>query len=424
MSTVSIAYGRGTLDVSIPNKNLRKCLGYKKLPPLPDPESRIAELLERPNGTEPLAKLAVGRKTACLLISDITRPVPNQVILPPILRTLEQAGMRREDILILIATGLHRPSTPEERVEMCGPDIVQKYPIADHYARDNQQHTFLGESPRGVPVWVDSRYLQSDLKIATGLIEPHFMAGFSGGRKAICPGICGHETIANWHKPKFLEHELATNGSLAGNPVHEENTWIAQKAGCDFIVNVILDSNRQILQAVAGDMLLAFEEGVRFARTFVVDTVPEPVDIVLTSGAGYPLDTTFYQSVKGMVAAMNILKPGGTVIIASSCSEGIGSQEFNEIAEKFSTIESFMEAIIADRYFILNQWQIEELGKVLRKGKVKFYTDALSAETLRRFYVEPVGSLEQAMSESLAEYGPNASVAVLPEGPYVLAELA
>ncbi len=421
--TVSLAYGRGTLDVAIPEKNLVKCLGYKPLPALTDPEAEIAALLEKPTQSDPLSKLAKGKKTACILISDITRPVPNTVILPPILRSLEAAGIARNDILILIATGLHRPSTPEELLEMCGPDIVGKYRIEDHYAREKEQHTYLGESPRGVPIWIDSRYLAADLKIATGLIEPHFMAGFSGGRKAICPGICGAETIADWHKPKFLEHENATNGVLDGNPVHEENTWIAKKAGCDFIVNVVLDSHRRILKAVAGDMVFALEEGVRFARTFVVDTVEEPVDIVLTSGAGYPLDTTFYQSVKGIVAALNILKPGGTIIIASSCTEGLGSKEFDEIAERFPKIESFVDAIIKDEFFVLNQWQMEELAKALRKGRVKFYSEALSAETLRRFYVEPVASLATAVEESIAEYGPNASVAVLPEGPYVLAEL-
>ncbi len=423
MPSISLAYGRGTLSIDVPDKNLVKCLGYKELPPLGDPEAEIATLLEKPNGTAPLSQLARGKTTACIVISDITRPVPNETILKPLLRTLENSGMRRENILILVATGLHRPSTPEELVEMCGREIVANYRIEDHYAREESQHTYLGESPRGVPIWIDTRYLQADLKIATGLIEPHFMAGFSGGRKAICPGICGQETIANWHKPKFLEHEKAANGFLDGNPVHEENTWIAQKAGCDFIANVVLDSKRQILKAVAGDMIAALEEGVRFARTFVVDTVVEPVDVVITSGAGYPLDTTYYQAVKGIVAAIPIVKQGGTIIVASSCTEGLGSKEFDLIAEKFPKIEQFTDAIFKDEFFVLNQWQMEELAKALRKSKVKFYTDALSPEILKKFYVEPIASVEQGIAEALAEYGPETTIAVLPEGPYVLPEL-
>ena len=423
MTQISLAYGRGTLSVDVPDKNLVKCLGYKELPPLVDPEAEIAAILQKPNGTAPLSQLARGKKTVCILISDITRPVPNETILKPLLRVLENSGIERQNILILVATGMHRPSTPEELLEMVGQEIVAHYRIEDHYGREDSQHTYLGESPNNVPIWVDTRYLEADLKIATGLIEPHFMAGFSGGRKAICPGICGQATIAAWHKPRFLEHEKATNGFLEGNPVHEENTWIAKKAGCDFIVNVVLDSKRRILKAVAGDMVEALEEGVRFARTFVVDTVDQPVDVVITSGAGYPLDTTYYQSVKGIIAGLAILKPGGTIIIASSCTEGLGSKEFDLIAETFPEIEQFVDAIFKEKFFVLNQWQMEELAKALRKGKVKYFTDALSPEVLRKFYVEPVASVEQGITEAIAEYGPETTIAVLPEGPYVLAEL-
>lgn len=420
---VQLAFGRASVSVSVPEKNLYKVLGYKELPPLENPEEQIAELLENPNGTEALSRICEGKSSVCILISDITRPVPNETILRPLLKRLENSGIERKNILILIATGLHRPSSREERVELVGEEILNHYRIEDHYAREESQHIYLGESPNGVPIWIDIRYMQAEVKIATGLIEPHFMAGFSGGRKAICPGICGAETIGTWHKPKFLEHENATNGILEGNPVHEENTWIAQKAGCDFIVNVVLDSKRNILKAVAGDMIAAFEEGVRFARTFVLDTVEEPVDVVLTSGAGYPLDTTYYQSVKGIIAAVNILKPGGTIIIASSCTEGLGSKEFDEIANRFPVIEDFVAAIKRDEFFVLNQWQMEELAKALRRGKVKFYTEALPEETLRRFYVEPVTSLDQAVEDAILEYGPNTKIAVLPEGPYVLAEV-
>ena len=189
------------------------------------------------------------------------------------------------------------------------------------------QHEYLGDSPRGVPIWIDRRYLNADLKIATGLIEPHLMAGYSGGRKLICPGIAALETVRIWHGPKFLEHPKADCGFLDGNPVHEENTWIAQRAGCDFICNVVIDAQRRVLKVVAGDMIEAFHEGVDFVKGVVVDTVPEPVDIVVTSSAGYPLDTTFYQSVKGMVAALPIVKPNGTVVLAASMSEGIGSPD-------------------------------------------------------------------------------------------------
>ena len=419
-----LAYGRARLEVTLPDDRVAKCLEFQPLPPIDLPMAELNGALHVPIDSPPLFELAQGKKTACIVISDITRPVPNAVILPPLLQTLEEAGVPREGVLILVATGLHRPSTPEERIEMCGEEIVEKYRIEDHHAKVREEHTFLGDSPRQVPVWVDTRYIEAELKIITGLIEAHFMAGFSGGRKAICPGICGAETIAEWHKPRFLEHENAKTGCLENNPVHEEGTWIAKKAGCDFLVNVVLNSGREIVGLVAGNMEAAHRRGVEIARGMIIDTLPEPVDIVVTSGGGYPLDLTWYQTIKGIVTALDILKEGGTVIIASSCAEGIGSTQFDEITAKFPTIDDFMTAILNDEFFVINQWQLEELGKVLRKGRVVVVTDSLSPETLKRMYVESAPTVEQAVQEALKRYGANAQIAVLPDGPYVLAQIA
>jgi nickel-dependent lactate racemase len=273
-------------------------------------------------------------------------------------------------------------------------------------------------------MWIDSRYLAADLKIAIGLIEPHFMAGFSGGRKLICPGIAALPTIRAWHSPDFLEHPLATTGVLEGNPVHQENTWIARQAGCDFIVNVVIDDQRRPLKFVAGDMEQAFLEGAAFVRDIVTDSIPEPVDIVVTSAAGYPLDTTFYQAVKGMVAALPIVKEGGTIILAARMSQGIGSAEFQRLFRENSTLEGFMQRILSKQYFVMDQWQVEELAKVVRKARIRVVTDGLSAETLRSLYVESASSVEQAVEESLQEYGPAARIAVIPKGPYVVARVA
>jgi nickel-dependent lactate racemase len=305
--------------------------------------------------------VAKGRKDACIAICDITRPVPNEMMLRPMLEILEQAGVPREKITILIATGL---------------------------------------------------------------IEPHLMAGYSGGRKLICPGIAAFETVKLWHGPDFLESPKADCGILDGNPVHEENTWIARKTGCDFIVNVVIDSQRRPLKFVAGDMEAAFHEGVHFVRGVVRDTVKEPVDIVVTSCAGYPLDTTFYQAVKGMTGALPIVKEGGTIIMAASLSEGIGSPEFQSLFKENATLEIFMERILGKTYFVMDQWQLEELAKVRRKCKVKMVSDGLPSDTLNGLFVESAASVEQAVADSLAEYGPNAKIAVIPKGPYVLAQVA
>jgi lactate racemase len=456
---IHLDYGRTGLDVELPDQNVVGCLKYQTSPPLADPQSALRNCLERPIGSPPLRELARGRRTACVVISDVTRPVPNQILLPPILETLEAAGIARREILILVATGLHRPNLGDELAEMVGPWVAANYRIENHNGQDSSQHTYLGHSPRGLPVWIDSRYVQAELKIATGMIEPHFMAGFSGGRKAICPGLAALETIRVWHGPQFLEHPNARNGCLDGNPVHEENTAVAKMAGCDFIVNAVVgegenkpapirakhvasearpgccgrsalppSGDRHLVRVVAGDMEAAFLEGVAFARGALLATLPKQADIVVTCSAGYPLDATFYQSIKGMVGALPIIRPGGTIIMAASLSEGIGSAAFRSLFDDNATLDGFMERILAtgngDSYFVMDQWQLEELAKVRRKAKVKVVSDGLPAETLRRLFVEPAESVETAVKDSLAEYGPTARIAVIPKGPYVLAELA
>lgn len=420
---VHLEYGRTGIEVELPERDVVKCLGYQPAEPLSDPSAAVAECLANPIGTPPLARLAQGRRSACIAICDITRPVPNRVILPPLLTTLQNSGIPRDQILILIATGLHRPNVGDELVEMVGQEIIDNYRVENHFGCELSQHTNLGTTPRGVPVWIDSRYVEAGLKITTGLIEPHFMAGFSGGRKLICPGLAALETIKVWHGPEFLEHSNARSGCLKDNPVHEENTRIARMAGCDFIVNVVIDAKRQLLDVVAGDMEEAFHEGVKFVRRPVTDTVPEPVDIVVTTSAGYPLDTTFYQSVKGMVAALPILKPGGTIILAARMDQGIGSDDFQRLFDENDTLESFMHRIVHTDYFVMDQWQLEELAKVRRQATVSVVTDGLSAEVLKRLFVEPAESVETAVADALAQHGADAKIAVIPEGPYVMAEV-
>lgn len=421
---VRLEYGKTGLEVDLPGDRVVRKLAYKDAPPLADPAASLADMLASPIGSPPLAELARGRRSACILICDITRPVPNELILRPILHTLREAGIPRSEIMILVATGLHRGNTPAELVEMVGPEIFETYRIENHDGLKRDEHTYLGESPRGVPMWIDSRYVHADLKITTGLIEPHLMAGYSGGRKLICPGIAALETVKVWHSPAFLEHPKADCGILEGNPVHEENTWIGRRAGCDFIVNVVIDSQRQPLKFVAGDMVAAFESGVEFVRGVVRDTIPEPADIVVTCGAGYPLDTTFYQSVKGMTGALPVVKQGGTIILAASMTEGIGSPQFQQLFRDNATLEQFMQRILGQDYFVMDQWQLEELAKVRRKCRVKIVTQGLPADVIKGLFVESAPSVEQAVAESLAEYGPAAKIAVIPKGPYVLAEVA
>jgi lactate racemase len=417
---ITLDYGRTGLNVSLPDDRIVGPLAIRPAAPLADPAAAIEHSVTHPIGARPLAEIARGRKNACVLICDVTRPVPNKLILPVLLRTLESSGIARKDILVLIATGLHRPNEGAELVELVGPEIAANYRVENHHGKAIEEHDYLGTTPNGVPAWIDSRYVRADLKITTGLIEPHLMAGYSGGRKLICPGIAGLETVKIWHGPKFLEHPNADCGIVEGNPVHEENTRIALMAGCDFIVNVCLDGSRRVTWVGAGDMIKAWEEGVRFIEQVVKAPVPAPVDVVVTSCAGYPLDTTWYQAVKGLTGAMPIVKKGGTIILAASLSEGLGSPEFQKLIADNPDLEKFKQRILGGDYFVMDQWQLEEMCKVAAHCKVKVVSDGLTAEVLRQCHVEHAASVESAVADSLREYGPSAKVAVIPKGPYVL----
>ena len=418
---IKMDYGKTGLMVDLPNEKVIGPLEIKNAIPLANQSQAISDALANPIGSKPLAEIAKGKKTACILICDITRPVPNKVILPQILKTIEEAGVPRSGITILIATGLHRPNEGEELVELVGEDIANNYRVENHHGKETSEHDYLGITPKGVPVYIDSRYIRAELKITTGLIEPHLMAGYSGGRKVICPGIAGIETVKVWHGPKFLEHPNADCGIVEGNPVHEENTYIALMSGCDFIVNVCVDGNRQITWAGAGDMIKAWEAGVAFVRQVVRVPIKEPVDIVLTSCAGYPLDITWYQAVKGLIGALPIIKKGGTIILVASLTEGLGSPEFQQVLSENPDLKAFKKRILETDYFVMDQWQLEEFAKVIEKCKVKVYSKGLEHSVLNKCHVTPIDSVEQAIAESLQEYGPLARIAVIPKGPYVLA---
>ncbi|QDT64015.1 nickel-dependent lactate racemase [Calycomorphotria hydatis] len=421
---VKLDYGKTGLEAEIPDANLVGPLTLKPTEPLADPALEVERLLAEPIGSPPLAELAKGKQSACIVICDITRPVPNELLLKPILQSLEEAGVPRDGICILIATGLHRPNEGDELVELVGAEIASNYRCENHFGKRKDEHTYCGESPNGVPIWIDSRYVDAELKITTGLIEPHLMAGYSGGRKLICPGIAALETVKVWHSPKFLEHPKADYGHLEGNPVHEENTWIGLHVGCDFIVNVTLDEQRRVTSVVAGDMLDAFHAGVRNVEEVVKAEVDGEVDIVVTTSAGYPLDTNFYQSVKGLTGVLSILKKGGTIIIAARLSEGIGSEEFQSVFEENDSLDTFMDRITNTDYFVMDQWQVEELAKVCRKVDVVYVSEGLDNETLETLFVRSAGSVEEAIAEAMVKHGNDAKIAVVPKGPYVMPVLA
>jgi nickel-dependent lactate racemase len=417
---VRLDYGRTGLTVRLPDELRASVLEPSKGVPLPEPTEAVRAALRRPIGAPPLAEITPGRPTAVVVISDKTRPVPYEIVLPPILECLEGAGIGHDQIEILVATGLHRPNTEQELAAMVGAAIMRNYRIRNHLAREQEQHVHLGRTKLGTEVWIDRGLVEADLKIVSGLIEPHLMAGFSGGRKAVAPGLAGLQTMHSLHGAAMLEANLGP-GIIEGNPFHEDLLEIARLTGVDFMVDVTVNRHRQITGVFAGDILRAHLEGVRFVEEHVGAELDAPADIVITSGGGYPLDETYYQSVKGMVAALNVVRRGGTIILAAALNEGIGSAEFRRLLSETRGNDEFMARITSPGFFSIDQWMVQHLCQVLRKAKVVLVSDGIEPEAAQTLLAEPAASVEEALAGCLPSYGPQPRIAILPQGPYVLA---
>lgn len=418
---IRLEYGVSGLEVELPDENVVGVLTLNTSPPMTQPPAAVARALANPIGTRPLVELARGRRDACIVVCDVTRPVPNKILLPPILDALETAGLPRERVTILIATGTHRPNEGAELDAMLGEEIARTVRIVNHVCTDPDRHVDLGMSPNGVPIKLDRTYVEADLKITTGLIEPHFMAGYSGGRKLVMPGLAALETVQAWHSPRFLEHPNATSGVVDGNPVHEESLAISKLARPDIVVDVTLDEANRITGVFAGDLEAAWREGVTFAATQVGATVSELVDIVVTTCAGAPLDATFYQAVKGMVGALPIVKSGGTIIIASSCSEGVGSEHFRRLLLETSCLDRLMADMQSPEWeFVPDQWEVEELAKAAKHANVVCVCDGIPPDVLSQCFVTPAATVEEGVRAALEQHGARATIAVIPKGPYVI----
>ena len=416
---IHLAYGKNGLDVVVPDGNLLKVLTMEGAEPLPDPHAALVTSLEHPIESVSLRQRARGVRNACIVICDITRPVPNKIVLPPLLSLLEQEGISGDKITILVATGLHRPSSDAELDHLVGKEIIQRYRVVDHHARVVAEHRNKGTTKRGTPVWIDARYCDADLKITAGFIEPHLMAGFSGGRKMIAPGCAGEETIKALHSPQFLEDPRCSEGNIDDNPLHHELLEIAGMTGHDFMVDVALDEGGRITGVFAGHPQRAHEAGVKHVRKAVRSTLDKAADIVITTAAGFPLDLTYYQAIKGMTAALPIVKPGGTLILAAECAEGLGSREFTGMATTFSSAGEFRERILSNPV-IIDQWQLEECAKAATHAEVILVAGGIKPAERKRLFISTAESVEEALERGLRKQGKNAAVAVIPKGPYTL----
>ena len=415
------SFGKGGIDVSVPDGFQTQVIMSHTARAQDDEQAALDAALDDPIGCEPLLTLAAGKKTAAISICDITRPAPNSVTLPPVLRRLHGAGIPVDGITILIATGLHRGATEDEIKTIVGAEIAAKYRIVSHDAKKLNEHRFLGVTGRGTPVHIDERFMASDLHITLGFIEQHLMLGFSGGRKLVAPGLAAQETIKVLHSPRFMREPLATEGSIAGNPLHDELLEVARMARHDFMLDVTLTQERKISGVFAGDPVKAHAAGVAFVEQTCLERLVEPADAVITSSAGYPLDLTFYQCVKGITAAAHMVKPGGRILIVAQCSEGVGSPEFAGKLSRLRDFKSFLEEIHSAAVEV-DQWQLEKLALAGEKYELFFYTPGVTKGQLGFLASWAYSSLEEAIAATLDGLAPDARVALVPEGPYTFAQ--
>jgi nickel-dependent lactate racemase len=400
------AFGKNGIDVEIPEGFDCQVVRSRAAQALNNVAGALEAALDHPIHSEPLEKLAAGKRTAAISVCDITRPAPNRITLPPLLKRLHAAGIPKEGVTILIATGLHRAATKEELDIILGAEIAATYRVASHDARDFAAHRSVGTTRRGTPVFVDERFVAADLHITLGFIEPHLMLGFSGGRKLIVPGIAAQETIKVIHSPRFMREPRSTEGSIEGNPLHEELLEAAALARHDFILDVTLTQEREISGVFTGNPVKAHAAGVEFMVSTSLTPLDGLVDAVITSSAGYPLDLTFYQCLKGLTAAQHIVKPGGKMLLLAECAEGIGSPEYARLLKAYRGHAEFLKEIESTPVEI-DQWQLEKLALTELKNELLFYT--------------PGAARNEAVAALFSDLVPGARVALLPEGPYTYA---
>jgi len=422
---VNFAFGRTGLTLDLPEGFQYRLLEARSAVPLEDAPAAIEKALDAPIACPPLVELARGKRSAAISVCDITRPAPNRHVLPPVLVRLEAAGIPRAGITILIATGLHRPASDVEIREICGEEIATRYRVLNHHARELSEHCDLGKTAAGTPVYLDARFVSADLHLTLGFIEPHLMLGFSGGRKLIAPGLAAQETIKVLHSPRFMRDPRAVEGSIEANPLHQELLEIAHLARHDFLVDVALargTPGRPIAAVFAGEPVAAHRQGVEFVARVMLETLDQPVDAVITTAAGYPLDLTFYQAVKGITAASHIVKPGGRILLLAACEEGAGGPEFSRMLAEGSSVHDFMKKIDGAPVTV-DQWQLEKLALVTSRTQVLYYVPGLPREFESNVWGKVFPSAQEAIGALAASLERNARIAVIPEGPYVLARV-
>lgn len=378
-------------------------------------EALVSEAMENPYGPS-LRELAAGKKNAVILISDHTRPVPSRLILPPMLAQLRQASPGIQ-ITLLVATGCHRGTTEQELREKLGEDILQREHIVVHDCDDAENMVCLGALPSGVELWINRLAAETELLLAEGFIEPHFFAGFSGGRKSVLPGVCARRTVMANHCAAFIDHPAARTGILEGNPIHADMAAAAKMARLAYIVNVLLSPQKQVIQAVAGDPVLAHRAGCRAMAALAGVSPERRGDIVITSNGGAPLDQNVYQMVKSAATAEAAAASGGTIIVCGSCTDGIGGEQFYRAMAESRSPEALLSQIrrVAPEETVPDQWQYQILCRILKSHRVILVTDPALKEAVADMKLTYCRTLPEAIAMAKA-FHPGGHAVILPDG--------
>jgi len=416
---VNLAYGRTGLWCHLPDGT--DCLEPTFVPGIREEASALLGALRSPIGSPPLAELVSPGDTVAIVHTDITRPTPNDRILPVVLKEIEQAGVKRKDILLLNGLGTHRPQTQEELRRMLGNEIVDSYRCLQHNGRDEANLISLGVTKLGHPVRINRFYDEADKRILTGFIEPHCAAGYSGGPKAVLPSLAGAESVQTNHGYDMIGHPKATWGITEGNPIWEEMLEVALRTHPTFLLNVTLNNCREITGIFAGDLLAAHQAGCAFVRDHAMVKVDAPYDIVVTTNCGYPLDINLYQAIKGVSVASRIVKVGGSIIIAAACEEGIPSPSgFLDVLLWGGSPKGVLDLVARPGFSHPEQWESQLQAMIQSSADVYVYSDGLRDDEIKQALLIPCRSIEQTIQALIDKYGPQARIGAIPQGPQTI----
>ena len=419
---VNLAYGRTGLPVEFPDDRTT-VIEPTWLDGLPDQAGAVRQALDHPVGSASLRERVRPDQTVAISVCDVTRPMPSATVLPVVLEALSHVPADR--IAIMIASGTHRATTRDELVEMLGADIVDGNRIVVHDAFDEAQLVSLGEVDGGIPVLLNRTWVEADVRITTGFVEPHFFAGFSGGPKMVAPGLAGFRTIMRLHDAEMIRSPQARWGVIEGNPIHDGVRAIAARSGVDFSIDVAINRDRQITHVAAGELFAVHRAVREVVRRNAMQAFARPFDVVVTTNSGYPLDQNLYQTVKGMSAAAQVVKPDGVIVCASACADGYPDHgEYLDILTRRDSPDGLLQMINATGHNRHDQWEVQVQAQIQQRADVLLKTDGLSAEQIRAAHLTPIDDVGAATRDALSRSGPDARVCVLPEGPQTIPYLA